>query len=275
MSVDVCKYCDSKLIVKNGIRKGLQRYLCKNCNHVFFGNGNSFARMRVNDHVIVTALNLYFEGLSVRKVSKQLEQIFGEQISQVTIWTWIQKYSKIVSQYVNSLSPKLSDSWHADELFVKMREGIEYQHSGNIAFLWNIMDRRTRFLLASKLSTYRDRVGAKEAFDIARKNAHGDYPFYVYTDAAGAYSPIRLSNATGWNINHIAKSGIRKPHANNNRIERLNGTLRERTKVQRGWKSMKTLIPEGQRIHYNFCRTHSALGMTPAQACGLAVKGWR
>ena len=40
----------------------------------------------------------------------------------------------------------------------------------------------------------------------------------------------------------VVNAGIRpRPHANNNRIERLNGTLCERVKVQRGWRSMKTL----------------------------------
>ena len=53
---------------------------------------------------------------------------------------------------------------------------------------------------------------------------------------------------------HIANAGIRKRHATNNRIERLNGTLRERVKVQRGWKSINTLIAEGQRIQYNFVK---------------------
>lgn len=78
------------------------------------------------------------------------------------------------------------------------------------------------------------------------------------------------------NTDHIAKCGVNKPHANNNRIERLNGTLRERVKVQRGWKSKKSQIAEGQRIHYNFVKPHQALdGKTPAQNAGLDVKGWK
>jgi transposase InsO family protein len=52
----------------------------------------------------------------------------------------------------------------------------------------------------------------------------------------------------------------------------LNGTVRERTKVQRGWKSMKTPLAEGQRIHYNFVKPHEALeGQTPAEAAGIAI----
>lgn len=74
---------------------------------------------------------------------------------------------------------------------------------------------------------------------------------------------------------HVANCGIRKRHANNNRIERLNGTIRERVKVQRGWKTVETPPAEGQRIQYNFVKPHMALeGKTPAQVNGLQVKGW-
>jgi hypothetical protein len=45
-------------------------------------------------------------------------------------------------------------------------------------------------------------------------------------------------------------------------------------KVQRGWKSMKTPIAEGARIHYNFVKPHQALeGQTPARRAGLVVEG--
>ncbi len=74
----------------------------------------------------------------------------------------------------------------------------------------------------------------------------------------------------------VARMGVGKPHANNNRIERLNGTLRERVKVQRGWKSMRTPLAEGQGIHYNLVKPYMALeGQTPAQAAGLTPKGWK
>jgi Integrase core domain len=56
-------------------------------------------------------------------------------------------------------------------------------------------------------------------------------------------------------------------------VERLNGTIRERVKVQRGWKSHKSQIAEGQRIHYNFVKPHMALeGQTPAQAAGVGIE---
>jgi hypothetical protein len=65
-----------------------------------------------------------------------------------------------------------------------------------------------------------------------------------------------------------------KAYANNNRVERLNDTLRERTKVSRGWKTGKTPIAEGQRIHYNFVKPHMALdGKTPAEVSGMNIEG--
>jgi hypothetical protein len=57
-------------------------------------------------------------------------------------------------------------------------------------------------------------------------------------------------------------------------MERLNGTIRERTKVVRAWKKHKTPLAEGQRIHYNFVKPHMALeGQTPALVGGIDIKG--
>lgn len=108
-----------------------------------------------------------------------------------------------------------------------------------------------------------------------RERAHCRQPERIFADGLNAYP-----QAMGWwegesRPQLVARAGIRpKPHANNNRIERLNGTLRERVKVQRGWKSMKTPLAEGQRIHYNFVKPHKALeGQTPAERAGVGIGG--
>ncbi len=56
------------------------------------------------------------------------------------------------------------------------RDGDYGGEAKNIAFLWNVMDRKTRFLLASKLSTFRDVAGADRAFREAMRNAKGSSP---------------------------------------------------------------------------------------------------
>ena len=59
---------------------------------------------------------------------------------------------------------------------------------------------------------------------------------------------------------------------NNNKMERLNGEIRDREKVFRGLKKMDTPILEGMRVYYNFTKKHGALkGKTPAQASMIEV----
>lgn len=91
----------------------------------------------------------------------------------------------------------------------------------------------------------------------------------IYTDALRSYREV-IGQKLGYKIDHVAKCGITKPHANNNRVERLNGTLRERVKVQRGWKTDKSAITEGQRIYYNIIKPHQALdSKTPSEKVGI------
>jgi hypothetical protein len=52
---------------------------------------------------------------------------------------------------------------------------------------------------------------------------------------------------------------MRKHHANNNRVEIINGILTEKVKIRRGWKTHKNAIAEGQRSYYNFINPHQAL----------------
>ena len=62
----------------------------------------------------------------------------------------------------------------------------------------------------------------------------------------------------------------RTSYVNNNRVELMNVILRERVKVQRGWKNPKSAISEGQRIYYNFVKPYQALdGQTPAEKVSL------
>jgi transposase-like protein len=177
----------------------------------------------------------------------------------------------MISEYVNTLAPQLSKEWHADELFVKVRGGTH--KSSGYGMVWNIMDRETRFLIVSKLTKDRGAIDTTAAFEEALVNAHGMKPDTVFTDSLRHYN---IATKTVFpDAKRVQNCGISK-RENNNRIERMNGTLRERVKVQRGWKTVKTALAEGNRIQYNFVKPHMALeGKTPAQEAGIDVKGWK
>lgn len=61
---------------------------------------------------------------------------------------------------------------------------------------------------------------------------------------------------------------------NNNKVERLHGTIRERHKVQRGLKEgASSNIADGRRIFYNYIRGHMGIEgeKTPAEKAGIEV----
>ncbi len=271
-----CGVCGSIRVIKYGMNGTKQAYWCKDCGKKF--TPSLLKKARYTPEMVTLTLDLYFGGLSLRKISRTVNDHFGMNLGKSSIYRWIQTFVPRISEYAKTLTPELSDTWHADELFVKMKGGEAFRSKTGIqtgmAFLWNVMDRKTRFLLASRLSVHRNVNGAVAAFNEARTVAHDSQPEKVYADAMRAYPEAMAYWQGEKKPELIAKAGVRKPHANNNRIERLNGTLRERVKVQRGWKTMKTPIAEGQRIHYNFVRPHTALeGQTPADSAGIGVQG--
>ena len=269
-----CPKCGSIRVVKFGHADGKQVFKCRDCKTKF--REGLIKKARYSPETITLTLDLYFSGLSVRKITRTLNDHFDMSLAKSTVYYWIETFVPRISEYVNSLSPQLSDTWQADELFVKMKGGEDEKQYGQkrMAYLWNVMDRKTRFLLASRLSTHRNVNGAVGAFNAARKVAKDSQPERIFADKHNSY-PQAMTYWEGESKPElVARMGVGKPHANNNRIERLNGTLRERVKVQRGWKSLQTPLAEGARIHYNFVKPHSALeGQTPADVAGVGVEG--
>lgn len=91
-----CPNCKSKNISKKGFRKNLsvkkQKYQCKECN-AWFVKRDGFERMRNKPKIIVRAIHMHEDGLSLSKVQNHLWQHDNVKISRETISNWIQKYS--------------------------------------------------------------------------------------------------------------------------------------------------------------------------------------
>jgi transposase-like protein len=267
-----CKYCGSEKIVKDGKVKGQQVYKCKDCGHRFFQN-NGFSKMRVEKNLIVAALNFYYDGLSLRKTQKNLEQIFGQRVNQVTILRWIKKYSKLVRGFTMTFTPQLSGLWHEDETMLSCE--------GRNVWFWEMIDEDTRFLVASQLSgtrTLEDAIAVfKRGFDQSKVR-----PRAVFVDGSfvyeTAFNRVFYTLRKDTRPELVQRVGIRARETNN-LVERLHGTLKDRTKPMRGLKSFESskALLEGYAIHYNFCRPHQSLnGKTPAQAARtLAPSTWK
>ena len=269
LTISECVYCHSQSIKKNGIRHNksgnIQRFICENCGKTFSIN-IGFEKMKHNPKAITTALQLYFSGESLRNTQKSL-RLLGVEVSHKTVYMWIKKYIGLMEKYIEKLKPKVSDTWRADELWMKFK--------GDMKYVFAIMDDETRYWIAQEVAETKFKHDARKLFQLA-KNVTEKKPMTIITDGLPAYNDAykkefwTLRNPRTKHIRHIKLKGDH----NNNKMERLNGEIRQREKTMSGLKRKDTPILKGYQIYHNYIREHEGLdGKTPAEACGIKVEG--
>jgi putative transposase len=257
-----CKYCGSKNLWLYGTYKGSQRFYCRDCKRKFAGN-LALPKMRSPVTNVGDALQSYFSGMSLNEVKQNMEQQYHYSPSVSTIYRWLDRFIKEAEHKVKDTKPNVGDVWIADETVIKI-DRKKY-------WLFDCIDAKTRFLLASHLSPNRGIREARTLMDKAAERA-GKTPKIVMTDKLAAYlDGIEL--AYGADAEHRQGSPF-DVQTNTNLIERFQGTLKDRTKVLRGLKRADTArkFIEGWLIHYNYFRPHISLkGKTPAQRAGVVL----
>ncbi|MFZ0510543.1 MAG: DDE-type integrase/transposase/recombinase [Candidatus Nitrosopolaris sp.] len=269
LQLNCCIFCTSSNIVKDGLRHNkrgdIQKYNCRECNRYFTIN-LGFERMRASPQVITSALQLYFTGESFRNVQKFLK-LQGVNINHNTIYRWIKKYVTLMKAYLEKITPNVADAWRADELYIKVR--------GNPKYLFALMDDQTRFWIAQQVADTKYTSNITPLLQNAKEIA-GKRPNTFITDGAPNFHEAftkefyTVSNPKTRHISHIRLQGDH----NNNKMERMNGEVRDREKVMRGLKIQNTAILPGYQIYHNYFRPHEALnGKTPAEKCGIIIEG--
>jgi transposase-like protein len=270
LEITACLFCRSSNLKKFGVRHNncgdIQRFLCADCGRTFSVN-LGFQRMKHNPQGITTAMQLYFSGESLRNTARSL-RLLGVQVSHKTVFMWIKKYTTLMEKYLDKITPQVSDTWRADELFLKVR--------GNMKYLYALMDDETRFWIAQQVSDTKYTADITPMFREGKKVA-GKAPHTVITDGAFNFHSAfekayyRENKALGIrHIRHVRMSG----DLNNNKMERMNGEIRDREKVMRSLKKRDTPILTGYQIFHNYVRPHMALnGKTPAEKAGIEVGG--
>jgi transposase-like protein len=270
INTSTCVFCGSENIVKDALRHNkygdIQRYLCKACGKRCSIN-IGFEKMSATPQVITSAMQLYFTGESLRNVQKFLK-LQGVKVSHTTILRWIRKYICLMQTYLEKIKPQVSDTWRADELYVKIK--------GDMKYLFALMDDETRFWIAQEIADSKYTHDARTLFRAGVKVA-GKKPMILITDGLPAYPDA--CNKEFWTMKkatrteHISHITLRGDH-NNNKMERMNGEVRDREKTMRGLKKIDTSILKGYQLFHNYIRPHEGLnGKTPAEACGIKIEG--
>jgi transposase-like protein len=264
-----CRCCGSDEIVKKAIRRtkrcgDIQRYLCRSCGKRFSFN-IGFEKMHISPQIITTSMQLYFSGESLRNVQKFV-RLQGLRVSHVTVYNWINKYVALMDGYLDKVAPNVSDTWRTDELYLKIK--------GDTKYLYAMMDDATRFMIAQQVADSKYTQDIRPLFREA-KEVMGKKPTTLISDGAQNFHLAYLKEFRGLkretkHIRHIHMAGDH----HNNKMERLNGEIRDREKTMRGIKNADTSVLTGYQLYHNYFREHEGLaGKTPAEVAGIRIEG--
>ena len=275
-----CRFCSSNNVIKRGVRKTknrgkVQRYGCKNCNKRFCID-DGFWKMKNHEKKITLCIDLYYKGVSFRKLQEHLRAFYSHNSHYSTIYRWIVKYSTIISKFTDNLQIKSGREIMSDEMEYYRR--VSKNHKGREQnWFIDTFDIQTRFMIAGEYMKSRTNENLTKILK-KTKFKTGEQVEIVTTDGLMGYpavlrktfslqSPYHASSRTKSKIIHNVV--IASERGFNHPIERLHNTIRERTKVMRGFHGCLEsayAIMKGLEINYNFNRKHMALNSkTPAE----------
>lgn len=135
-------FCRSSSVVKNGLRKRnirtKQSYLCLSCKKQFV-EPDGFERMQYKPEIIVRAVNMHNDGLSLFQVQNHLWQHDGVKVSRETIRVWCKKFGIFLKPDKKSGAK----AFRATALRRKVRESQRKDY-----YDLNCIDTRTKFITA-------------------------------------------------------------------------------------------------------------------------------
>ena len=261
-----CPKCGGDRIVKVGRQSGVQRYRCKDCPKDFRANGKATGR-RMDAELMGAAIQDHYDGKSYKKITEAIEKEYDiPEPSKSTVYEWVRDFSaEAVDEMKDHPAKTGGGHWVADELHFEVK--------GKKAYLWDIMDRDTRYILASHLSYRRDAPSARAMLRKALAASDGP-PKTITTDKWRAYlKPIKELVPEA---KHIQSEGL-AAEVNNNLSERLQGTYRDRIKTLRSLESIETgqRYLDGWTVNYNLFRKHESLKNKPPASKALANPPFR
>jgi len=218
--------------------------------------------MRNNPQKITLCLDLFYKGVSTRKIQEHLQAFHPENSSWVSIYSWIVKYSLMINTFTDKLKINSGEELMSDEM--------EYHRLGKQNWFVDVMDTKTRYMVSSAYMESRTIENLTQVMKKARRST-GNNIKVITTDGLQGYP--RVVRKT-FGVNDKFRSNPRIIHnvviaserGFNHKIERLHNSIRERTKITRGFHgSLESAyaIMKGFEIYYNFIRKHQALGRCP------------
>jgi len=261
----ICPNCKSKKTKKRGLRKTenrgkIQRYFCNDCRKSFVID-DGFFRMRNAPQKITLSIDLFYRGVSTRKVQEHLTAFYPHNCDHRTILRWIVKYSKMIHSFTNKLKIRCGEELQIDEM--------DYKTKGKQSWFIDSIDTKTRYMVSSEYFKTREQ---KQLIKVLRnaKSKTAKQIKIVTSDGYTAYEKairesfgLRKKNKY-FGVIHNKVTQL-KNEGFNHKIERLHNNIRQRTKTFRGFKNLESAksIMKGFEVYYNFIMKHQAINKCP------------
>lgn len=275
----ICPHCKTKEVIKRGTFETKthgkqQRFFCKKCNKKFIVR-TAFYRMRNTPQKITLCLDLFYKGVSTRKVQEHLQAFYPHNSSWVSIYSWVVKYSRQISQFTDKLKVNIGSEVQVDEVEFHRRKSHKRKEGIEENWFIDSVCPKTRFIISSEYFSSRGQKQVKKIIS-AIKDKSTNKVEVVTTDAWTAYESV-IKKTFGYN-NKIGKYNIIHNKVNaskgegfNYPIERVHNSLRQRTKIFRGFhgsiESARAIL-KGYEIFYNFINKHQGINCSPYElAC--------
>ena len=273
-----CSNCGSQNIVKRGHFKTKahgkqQRYYCKNCNKKFIEQ-TPFYRMRNHPKKITLCLDLFYKGISTREIQQHLQAFYPHNSSNVSIYKWVIKYSKVISKFTDKLKLRVGQELQIDEMEFHRRKNHKRKDGIERNWFIDCIDTRTKFLVSAEYSKGREQAEVKKVLDIAKTKTQKQISI-ITSDGWLAYPKaiqktfVLKYGGKGRKIG-VEHNIVNASHGEgfNYPIERLHNSIRQRTQNFRGFhgsvESARTIL-KGFEIYYNFIRKHQSIKRTPSE----------
>ena len=174
-----CRFCHSTDCTRRGTRKNKNgtvfRYGCGGCRRRFTHNPGFVGRHHPPE-VITDALQEYAAGLSTNRISDCLAKN-GTGVSASTVWRWARDYGKLLERFQKTCMAA-GYTWHADEIYFKVRE--------RPMWMFGVMDAETKLIMAHEIVQHKIGYDATRLFEAAIKAA-GRRPDVLITDGLAGF----------------------------------------------------------------------------------------
>lgn len=248
----LCPYCGG---VKRDIvfwghrytkeRGKVQRYRCNECKRCFMLK-DPYRHMWYGEHRVCSVLSLHSKGMTEQDTADEVGVCWR------TVERWLAKFTNVLVRLLANKKPRVCQTLHCDELFLKMCKSFVY--------VWDSYVSELNWLTLVPF-WWRDTEGAKRLLE------HSPHALdCINTDGAFAYwQPIRETYGLGFkNTQHIVCQDDSK--YKNNVMEGQQSIIRRFTRPRRGFRDITSVARHLQRFEYyrNFVRDRADGSKPPA-----------